>query len=57
VRELAWKAQLRLTRRFAQLTSRSLQPNKACVAVARELAGFVWALGMQALRERPLTPS
>lgn len=57
VRELAWKAQLRLTRRFAQLTSRSLQPNKVCVAVARELAGFVWALGMQALRERPLTPS
>jgi transposase len=53
VREMAWKAQLRLTKRFANLNSRGLQPNKACVAVARELAGFVWAVGMQALREKP----
>lgn len=54
VRQMAWKAQLRLTRRMASLTSRGLQPNKACVAIARELAGFVWAVGMQALREQPL---
>ena len=54
VRSIAWKAQLRLTRRYAALNSRGLQPNKACVAVARELAGFVWAIGMQALREKPL---
>ena len=54
VRDMAWKAQLRLTKRFANLNSRGMQPNKACVAVARELAGFVWAVGMQALREKPL---
>lgn len=53
VRDMAWKAQLRLTKRFANLNSRGLQPNKACVAVARELAGFVWAVGMQALSEQP----
>ncbi len=44
-------AQLRLTQRFAALNARGLQTNKACVAVAKELAGFVWAIGMQAQRE------
>ena len=46
---MAWKAQLRLTQRFAALNARGLQVNKACIAVARELAGFVWAIGQQAL--------
>ena len=44
IRELAWKAQLRLTGRFAKLKARGVQINKVCVAVARELAGFVWAI-------------
>jgi len=44
LRQLAWKAQLRLTARFARLQARGLQINKICVAVARELAGFIWAL-------------
>ena len=43
-RTLAWKAQLRLCRRFQRLTARGLHRNKVCVAVARELAGFVWAM-------------
>ena len=55
VRMMAWKAQLRLTQRFAALNERGLQANKACVAVARELAGFVWAIGMQAQREKLMT--
>lgn len=44
IREVAWKAQLRLTGRFARLKARGVQINKVCVAVARELAGFVWAI-------------
>jgi len=44
----AWKAQLRLCGRFARLSSRGVQVNKVCVAVARELAGFVWAIARQA---------
>jgi transposase len=44
IRELAWKAQLRLTARFARLQARGVHKNKVCVAVARELAGFVWAI-------------
>jgi transposase len=44
VRDIAWKAQLRLTARFARLKARGLHINKVCVAVARELTGFVWAI-------------
>jgi transposase len=52
IRMMAWKAQLRLTQRFDALKARGVQANKACVAVARELAGFVWAIGMQAQQEQ-----
>ena len=48
VRSHAWKAQMRLCKRFAQLSARGVQVNKICVAVARELAGFVWAIARQA---------
>ena len=44
IRDMAWKAQLRLTARFARLHARGVHMNKVCVAVARELAGFVWAI-------------
>ena len=48
IRDLAWKAQLRLTKRFTSLSTRGVQVNKVCVAVARELTGFIWAIGLQA---------
>jgi transposase len=47
VTDLAWKAQLRLCSRFRRLSARGLNRNKIIVAVARELSGFVWALGQQ----------
>ena len=47
IRATAWKAQLRLSKRFATLQARGVQVNKVCVAVARELSGFVWAIAMQ----------
>lgn len=52
VRDMAWKAQLRLTQRYEALTKRGVQANKVCVAVARELSGFVWAIAQQAMREQ-----
>lgn len=45
LRDLGWKAQLRLTSRYARLQARGLHKNKICVAIARELAGFIWAIG------------
>jgi transposase len=48
LRDMGWKAQLRLTARFARLRARGVHHNKVCVAVARELAGFIWAIGTRA---------
>jgi len=39
----AWHAQLRLTGRFRRLEARKTSRNVVVTAVARELAGFVWA--------------
>ena len=44
VRTISWKAQNRLHGRFMRLAARRLQRNKALVAIARELCGFVWEL-------------
>lgn len=41
--DIAWKAQLRLCARFRKLAARGVNRNKIVVAIARELAGFVWA--------------
>jgi transposase len=48
VRDIAWKAQLRLTKRYRKLNfSRKMKANKVCVAVARELCGFISDLARQ----------
>lgn len=39
----AWAAQLRLCRRFRALAARKESRNVVVAAIARELAGFVWA--------------
>ena len=44
---LAWKAQLRLCTRYRRLAARGLHKNKIVVAIARELAGFVWAIARE----------
>ena len=49
VRSISWRAQNRLHRRYTRLLARRLQRNKAIVAIARELGGFIWEL----LRTQP----
>ena len=44
MRDIAWKAQVRLCGRYRLLRARGKEPNKVVIAVARELAGFVWAI-------------
>lgn len=44
VRDISWKAQHRLHLRLMRLLARRLPRNKAKVAAARELCGFIWAL-------------
>jgi len=48
VRDIAWKAQLRLCSRYRRLSARGLHHNKVCTAIARELAGFVWDVARNA---------
>jgi transposase len=45
---IAWKAQKRLHHRLNRLIGRGKNPAEAVTAVARELAGFVWAIGREA---------
>ena len=47
--DIAWKAQLRLCKRFRKLKARGVHHNKVCTAVARELLGFVWDIGVHTL--------
>ena len=47
VTDIAWAAQLRLNAKFKRLLARKMMKTKAVVAVARELTGFVWAIGQQ----------
>ena len=42
VRDIAWRAQLRLCSRYRRLCGRGMNSNKICVAVARELSAFIW---------------
>ncbi len=44
VKELSWRAQKRLSKRYARLTMRMMHPNKIKVAIARELCSFIWEL-------------
>lgn len=47
--KISWKAQNRLHGRLTRLLARRVHRNKALVAVARELVGFIW----HALRDLP----
>jgi transposase len=45
----AWDAQVRLCRRYRKLAARGKNVNIAVVAVARELAGFIWDISKLAM--------
>jgi transposase len=47
VREIAWKAQCRLSARYRALIRKGKLKNVAVTAVARELAAFIWAISRE----------
>jgi transposase len=47
VQRIAWRAQQRLSKRMTALQSKGKCQQKAVTAVARELVGFVWAVGQE----------
>jgi transposase len=50
VKEIAWKAQHRLHGRYSKLATKGKAKQKVITAVARELLGFVWAIGVHVER-------
>lgn len=51
IKAISWKTQKRLHSKFRKLLARGKPKQKAVVAVARELVGFVWSIAMQAKNE------
>src|ERR1700710_46492 len=47
-KEIAWKAQHRLHKRYLKLGAAGKDQRKIVTAVARELLGFIWAIGTRA---------
>ena len=47
VREIAWKAQCRLSARYRALIRKGKLSNVAVTAVAREFTGFIWAIARE----------
>jgi transposase len=48
IKEIAWKAQHRLHRRYLSLVAAGKDQRKIITAVGRELLGFIWAIGVRA---------
>jgi len=48
IKEIAWKAQVRLSKRYARLAAAGKDQRKIITAVGRELLGFIWAIGIKA---------
>lgn len=53
-KQIAWKAQQRLYKRYVALTARGKTSGQAMTALARELLGFVWAIAVHAEKQFPL---
>jgi len=45
--DTAWRAQRRLHARYGRMRARGKSPQHTVVAMARELAGFIWSIGQQ----------
>jgi transposase len=52
IQDISWKAQIRLCKRYQQLSARGKHANHVVVAIARELIAFMWAIA----KEVPLIP-
>ncbi len=47
VRDIAWKAQVRLCARYRRMLARRKKAPVVITAIARELVGFIWAIANQ----------
>lgn len=56
VKAIGWKAQHRLNERYRRMAGRGKPKPQVITAIARELLGFVWAVGLQVEREQATRP-
>ena len=56
-KQIAWKAQQRLYKRYDALTARGKTSDQAMTALARELLGFVWAIAVHAEKQFQIAES
>lgn len=47
VRDIAWKAQVRLSKRYRRMTGAGKKAPIVIAAIAREMAAFLWAIGCE----------
>ena len=47
IQNISWKAQVRLCKRFRSLMARGKHANQVVVAIAREMAAFIWAIARE----------
>jgi transposase len=47
IKEISWKAQVRLCGRFRKLIAKGKNHNRIKTAIARELSGFIWAIAKE----------
>jgi transposase len=47
LQDISWKAQVRLCKRYRQLSARGKNANQVVVAIARELSAFMWAIAQE----------
>ena len=47
IQDISWKAQVRLCTRYRRLLNHGKHPNEVTVAVAREMAAFIWDIARQ----------
>jgi transposase len=53
VKAIAWKAQHRLHQRYRRLLGRGKSKQQVVTAIARELLGFIWAIGVTVESQYP----
>ncbi len=47
IKEIAWKAQNRLHKRYVKMVMAGKEQRKIITAIGRELLGFIWAIGIK----------
>ncbi len=47
IQDISWKAQIRLCKRYRTLVNKGKHQNQVTVAIAREMAAFIWAIAKQ----------